>query len=261
MELIINTNEIRNISNKLNENTEKLNNNLNKNIDLNLENKLELSPKVNEYEKILNNIIDKGANYIIKGMPINDSVKNILIDVKEALKSRDFQKILKTAIFSSLKEGLELLKMPLNIIKDLNKLKDITLKGGIRELIINGIDLISKRFLKGNLFEKTIKGFLDDIKVFIRSNKFLEKLESKVLKVCNKSKNFQKLSEEWYLAYEKLDFNNINKVMKKLKSMKSEVIVDDERFSEYKIIENMTMLVNSKKDKLSNLQLQMCRTL
>lgn len=48
--------------------------------------------------------------------------------------------------------------MPLNIIKDLNKLKDITLKGGIRELIINGIDLISKRFLKGNLFEKTIKG-------------------------------------------------------------------------------------------------------
>lgn len=63
MELIINTNEIRNISNKLNENTEKLNNNLNKNIDLNLENKLNYLLKLMSM-KILNNIIDKGANGI-----------------------------------------------------------------------------------------------------------------------------------------------------------------------------------------------------
>lgn len=51
---------------------------------------LEVEKNKEELMNIILNIIDKGANYVIKGMPVNEHIKEVLIDVKKVLKQGDF---------------------------------------------------------------------------------------------------------------------------------------------------------------------------
>ena len=48
-------------------------------------------------QKKLIKIINKGSNYVIRGMPINNHIKEILINTKEALKEEDFNNVIKIA--------------------------------------------------------------------------------------------------------------------------------------------------------------------
>ena len=69
----------------------------------------EIEKNKEKLKEILLKIINKGSNYVIRGMPINNHIKEILINTKEALKEEDFNNVIKIAITSSIKEGLEIL--------------------------------------------------------------------------------------------------------------------------------------------------------
>ena len=55
---------------------------------------IEIEKNKTEVSNIISKVIEKGANYIIKSMPVNEHIKEILSDVKEALKERDFLNII-----------------------------------------------------------------------------------------------------------------------------------------------------------------------
>ena len=102
---------------------------------------LEVEKNKEELMNIILNIIDKGANYVIKGMPVNEHIKEVLIDVKKVLKQGDFLKILNTALTSSIKEGLEIAGVPEKNISEINKMVEAAFKGGLSNCINIGIDI------------------------------------------------------------------------------------------------------------------------
>jgi len=131
----------------------------------------------NELQTGVAKTVDKAANYVIKAMPIPDCAKDILIDVKDALKTKDIKEIFSTAVKSSIREGMEVLGFKTSTIKNVLNLSEAATKGGLAISLKNAIDLISEKFLKNNLAGNYISSFFEKLKEFIQSNKFVEKLK------------------------------------------------------------------------------------
>ncbi len=229
-----------------------------KNLDIDEGVDINLVKNRNEFTSVVENIVDKGANYVIRGMPINNHIKDILIDVKNSFKTKDFKEILKTAVNSSIREGLEVLSLPKTIIKDISKIKDIAINGGLSQGISAGLDIISKKFLGNSAYGVYIKDFFDKTKDFINSNEFIQKLTNGMKKCINKITDFKNTCKEWYKAYDKFDLNDINTIANVLNKKKNKVSFDNECQNQNNVIQNMTELINNKKDKLSKLQMQIC---
>lgn len=250
MELLIEANSIKNNLQSLD---------LLKTNDIGLEiNNLNMK---SDFEKIIEGVIDKSADYIIKAMPVGQNIKDILIDIKKAFKTRDFKNVISTALNSSIREGLELLGTPISMAKDIIKLKDIAIKGGLKQAISAGIDIIAHKYIKGNLMGDIIMGFFNKMKDFVKNNAFATKLDLGIKKVMSKANDFKKICDEWYSAYNKFDFENINEIANKIKLKEKGLVLDIDSIKTSKTIQNITSLVNAKREKLSQTQLQMCETL
>lgn len=232
-------------------------NSLNKNI----ENNLQIEKNKTQFKDIVVNMVDKGADYLIKSSPLSESMKNILVDVKKSLKTNDFKEIVNTAIGSSINEGLKVLQLPKNVIKDISNITKITLKGGLLEGINAGIDIIVNKYFKNNLFFNIIKEFKDKLKGFVGSSYFKLNIENGIDKIVKKTNKYKNICNEWLEAYDKFDLEKINSLAKKLNLSKKDVILNEECIKQNNIIQNITKLVNNKKGKLSNIQLQICNNL
>lgn len=214
-----------------------------------------------DFSNIAMNAIDKAANYVIKAMPIPDAMKDILKDVKEAIKTKDLKGIISTAVNSSVREGLEILGLSKTTIKDLNDLKNFATKGGLVTLLKNGVDIVAKNFLKNNLVGDFVYKFFDKLKEYILSKDFMKKLSSKVEKVSNKKEEFLGKCEEWYKSYNNMDITAMNSISEQLSANKYVLSRYDECKKENNIIQNMTAMVNSKKTRLSSEQQRLCEVI
>lgn len=231
------------------------------NLNITKDMQVELNKNKRGIQKVVYNVVNRGADYVIKAMPVNDSVKDILIDVRKSLETKDFKSILKTVVDSSVREGLELLNTPKNVISDINKVKNIALKGGLKEGISAAIDIVTNKYLKGNIFASIIKDFINKTKDFIFSKKFREKLDKGIDNLLNKVEEYKDKCKSWYESYDKLDIAKMNEIASSLKKERRNVTISSECSKQNNVIQNMMELVNTKKDKLSNLQLQICNNL
>ena len=229
--------------------------NINKNLDI------DLSKEKQAFDKIIVNIIDKGTDYILKAMPIQENIKDILLDVKKSFKTKDFNKIVQTAITSSVREGLEIIGTPFNVIKDINKIKDVAFKGGLRQALVAGIDIFTDKYLKGNILGDSIAKFVDETKDFINSKRFNLKIDEDIRKVTLKQEKFKVLCSEWYKAYDKMDLPSLNNIAKEISYKQKTSVMNADVMKASKIILNMTEFVNNKKDKLSLTQLDVCKSM
>lgn len=229
--------------------------NLSKSLDI------DLSKEKQAFDKVVVNVIDKGTDYILKAMPIQENVKDILIDVKKSFKTKDFSKIVQTAVSSSVREGLELLGTPINMIKDVNKIKEAAFKGGLRQGLVAGIDIVSNKYLKGNILGDVVAKFLDETKNFINSKRFAMKIDDDIRKLIVKQDKFKVLCANWYKAYDQMDLPTLNDIAKQISTKQKTSIINSDIMKAAKIILNMTEFVNNKKDKLSLAQLDICKSL
>lgn len=215
----------------------------------------------NELQTGVTKTIDKAASYVIKAMPIPDCAKDILFDVKEALKTKDIKEILTTVVKSSIREGMEMLGLKTSTIKDIMNLKDIATKGGLASGLKNAVEIISEKFLKNNLVGNYIYGFFEKLKSFIQSNKFLDKLKEILNKGLEKKDRFLEQVKKWYASYDKGEIQELNTIATNLNRKKEVLSTYPECAKENGIIQNITKMVNAKKEKLSDIQLQLCNVL
>lgn len=227
---------------------------------LDIDNQLELQLKnvKNEFSNIVKNVIDGGANYIIKAMPINDNLKDILLDVKKAFKTKDFGHIVSTAINSSIREGLEMLSVPKEIIKDIGKLKDVAMKGGLSCALSAGVEIILNKYVKNNLNFIDIKDFISKMKDFINNRAFTNKLDQGISKSIKRLNKFQDLCNNWYKSYNEFNLNEINSISKKLTNLVNRVSFNEDAKKTNDVIQNLTTFINNKKEKLSEMQFKAC---
>lgn len=229
--------------------------NLNKNLDI------DLSKEKQAFDKIVLNVIDKGTDYILKAMPIQENIKDILIDVKKSFKTKDFAKIVQTAVTSSLREGLEIIGTPINIIKDINKVKDASFKGGLRQGLVAAIDIVADKYLRGNILGDTVAKFIGDTKDFINSKRFNIKIDEDIRKIASRQEKFKVLCNDWYKAYDKMDLPSLNEIAKQISCKQKTSVINNDIMKAAKIILNMTEFVNNKKDKLSTTQIDVCKSI
>jgi len=207
------------------------------------------------------NALDKAANYVIKAMPIPDAMKDILKDIKLAIKTKDLKGIISTAVNSSVREGLEILGVSKSTIKNLKDLSNLANKGGFITLLKNGVDIVSKSFLKNNLVGDYVYKFFDELKQYILSRDFMKKLNSLVEKLSQKKDEFLNKCEEWYKSYKIMDVQNINLIAEELNNDKYAINRYEECKKENNIIQNMTAMVNNKNGLLSVEQQRLCEVI
>ncbi len=214
-----------------------------------------------ELESGVGKTLDKIANYIIKSLPIPDCAKDILKDVKDALKTKDIKNVISTAVKSSIREGLELIGIKKDSVNDVFKLKDIAVKGGLSYNIKNCIDLVAKNFLKNNLTDEHLSTFFYELEKYIQSNEFVKKLDQMLSKSLKKKEIFLNQVSQWYKCYEKMEVEKMSNIAGKLKRKKELMIQYPECEKENGIIQNITAMLGNKPQKLSEIQLQLCSTL
>ena len=200
----------------------------------------------NEYSNTVAKVVDNSIGYIIKALPVNENIKQIALDVKDAFKTGDFKEIVKTAVKSSIKEGLEILNLPKNVISDITKISKIAFSGGLSSALSAGIDIISKKYLKNNIFSSVL---------------FKIKIDNNINKLLEKNNKFNDLCQKWYESYEKFDLFNMNSLCKSIKNMQKHIVNDKDCKVQSDIIENMTNLINTKNSKLSPIQMQICNNI
>ena len=210
----------------------------------------------NEYSNTVAKVVDNSIGYIIKALPVNENIKQIALDVKDAFKTGDFKEIVKTAVKSSIKEGLEILNLPKNVISDITKISKIAFSGGLSSALSAGIDIISKKYLKNNIFSSVLFKITNEMKNYVFSKDFKIKIDNNINKLLEKNNKFNDLCQKWYESYEKFDLFNMNSLCKSIKNMQKHIVNDKDCKVQSDIIENMTNLINTKNSKLSPIQKQ-----
>lgn len=233
----------------------------NRKITLNNEIELDIMNNKDYLEDILTNLLKRGIDYGVKALNLNENSEGLINSIKQIVNSKDLKNIVKSSVDISLSQALENKKGSLNMLKELNQFKDISLKGGLRFLLSAGVEILFNKVTKLNLFKPVIENLVKNVKSFVMSNSFLQKLNNSIKKIINKSIEFKEMCEKWYKAYEDFDIDSINLIAKELELKKDTVLKNTDCLKENNIIQNMTRLINTKKDKLSQLQLQICNDL
>lgn len=215
----------------------------------------------NEYSNTVAKVVDNSIGYIIKALPVNENIKQIALDVKDAFKTGDFKEIVKTAVKSSIKEGLEILNLPKNVISDITKISKIAFSGGLSSALSAGIDIISKKYLKNNIFSSVLFKITNEMKNYVFSKDFKIKIDNNINKLLEKNNKFNDLCQKLYESYEKFDLFNMNSLCKSIKNMQKHIVNDKDCKVQSDIIENMTNLINTKNSKLSPIQMQICNNI
>lgn len=221
----------------------------------------EIEKNKDEIIDIISNLIDKGGNYVIKSMPINTHIKEVLLDVKKVINEKEFSQILKVALTSSINQGLEVLGVSDSNLKQINKMVDTAFDGGLTSSINLGIDIVSTAKKYGNIFYNYIEDFFTNLKSYVSSMEFKRKLYASIEKCLDKVDNFKELCNDWYDAYDNFNMNDIKDIANKLNKMKTKVSFNNDCINENTIIQNITELVDRRKQKLTKTQFDICSNL
>lgn len=217
-------------------------------------NNIEIEKNKEEVMNIIGKIVDKGGNYVIKSMPINNHIKEVLLEVKKVINEKDFMQILKTAISSSINEGMQILGIKERDIGQIDKFVDTAFKGGLTNAINLAIEIAATGKKYGNIFYNYIDDFFSKLKSFVGSKDFKKKVYNNIERCLDKVDNFKELCNDWYDAYDSFNMDEIKDIAGKLNKLKSKVSFNNDCINENTIIQNMTELVNRRKKKLSPIQ-------
>lgn len=229
----------------------------------NLSNQVDLDIYQNktDFGNIVEKVVRSGIEYGIKAIDKTPEMSTLLNHMKGIFKGSEFKKIIGSSIEGSVKEGLEIGKNNIKNLKDMNQFKETSLTGGLNFLLSAGIDIITNKYLAGNILKPHIQKLLKGVKDFLLSNSFVKGIEKGIQKLFSKAKDYKSLCKDWYDSYESFDINSMNEIAQKLERNKTKVGNDAECVTQNNVIQNMTRLINHKKDKLSAIQLQICHEL
>lgn len=244
------------LSNQINEIIENT-----KDLVLELEENKRMTTLKNDLSNAAEKTIDHAAKYIIKAMPVPDAVKDILMDVKDAIKTKDLKEIVSTVVKSTVREGMEMIGLSSTSINSLTELKDVAKKGGLITGLKNGIEIVAENYLKNNIVGDYVYKFFDKLKNYIMNNEFGKSLTNFINKLDEKKDKFLQKCEEWYNAYKSGNLVKINNVANELGKNNYVLSRYTDCVKENNIIQNMTAMVNNKNSVLTENQQRLCQVI
>ena len=146
-------------------------------------------------------------------------------------------------------------------INSLSELKEIAKKGGLVTAIKNGIEVVEFNYLKNNIVGDYVYKFFDKLKSYIMNNEFMKYLNNFIEKLEQKKNEFLEKCEEWYNAYKNKDLDKVNELAGKLNDNKYVLSRYNDCIKENNVIQNITAMVNSKRDVLTANQQRLCEVI
>lgn len=239
---------------------EKMNIDINDLKELQMFDKFNLSNVVNDkyLNKSIYNIIDSGINYIIKSMPINKSVQNVIIEIKDVIKESGLKEAIKESLNIALKEGLNFIKLPKNIIESGKQVMEIITKGGFKYLLVNSIELLFNSAIKSRILPIEISKFIERVKDYIFSEKFSNKFQGLFNQIDKQKEVLNSRINSWNEAYNNKNIQEMDKSYRIIKQMSGGIVLDSNISKTIDTIKNITKLFKTKKDTLNNYELELC---
>lgn len=232
-----------------------------KNLALELQEDNRMTALKNDLSNAAEKAIDHASKYIIKSMPVPDAVKDILMDVKDSLKTKDIKQVINTVVKSTVREGLELVGISTSNINSVMELKDVASKGGLITSLKNGIEVVAENYLKNNIVGDYVYKFFDKLKNYIMNKEFGKSLTNIINKLEKKKDKFIEKCEEWYNAYKNMNIEKLNTIASELANNKHVLSRYTDCVKENNIIQNMTAMVNNKRDTLTVNQQRLCQVI
>lgn len=216
---------------------------------------------MNDFITATTKAVDSASRYIIKAMPVPEAIKDVLLDVKDSLKTRDLKEVLTTAVKSAIREGLEIMGISQKAFNSLQEIKEVCKKGGFVTAVKNGIQIVASSFLKNNIVGDYVYTFFDKLEAYVMNKDFMKKVEQTLSKFENKKEDFMKKCDEWYNAYREMDVQQMNRLSEKINKDIYVTSRYKDCLKENKLIQNMTAMINSTNKALSQEQQTLCQVL
>ena len=230
-----------------------------KDLALTLEQDNRMTTLKSDLAKATQKAVDHAAKYVIKAMPVPDAVKDILTDMKDALKTKDIKKVIGTVVKSTVREGLEAIGISDESINSIVELKNIATKGGLITSIKNGIEIVAKNYLKDNIVGDYVYDFFDKLEGYVMNKEFSKNLNSIVNRLQDKKDEYLEKCESWYAAYKQMDLEKIKNIAGELKEDTYILSRYTDCIKENNIIQNMTAMINNRKEPLTLNQERLCQ--
>ena len=232
-----------------------------KNLALSLEEDDKMTVLKKDLSSAAEKAIDHASKYIIKAMPVPDAVKDILLDVKDAIKTKDIKQVVNTVVKSTVREGMELVGLSSTSVNSIMDLKNVASKGGLVTALKNGVEIVAQNYLKNNIVGDYVYDFFDKLKGYIMNKEFSKSLNNIISKLQDKKDKFLEKCEEWYNAYKDMNVEKINKVANELNANKYVLSRYMDCVKENNIIQNMTAMVSNKQEILTSNQERLCQVI
>lgn len=226
----------------------------------NLNNNLE-EKQTNFLDSILGKAINTAADFAIR-TALPDFIEEQVINLKDNL----LEYGLKGGIKETINDAIDLGKSAVGLIKgkveNVEQMKDIVKEGGVIDGVSELWDfVINKAKAKGKLSNDTAKLLKNG------KNAFLNNVESNINNSFDKQEKSQSKLEgyidEWKNAFEKQDFDNMDKSFKKIEKEMKELIPLENIIKETRNIENLHTLIknNGKNFNLNEEQLELAKSI
>lgn len=232
-----------------------------KSLALSLDETSKMTVLKNDLSNAAEKAIDSASKYIIKAMPVPDAVKDVLMDVKDSLKTRDIKQVIGTVVKSTVREGLEFLGLSSSNINSLMELKNVATKGGLITSLKNGVEIVAKNYLKNNIVGEYVYDFFDKLKNYIMNKEFTKTLNNIINKLDEKKDKFLKKCEEWFSEYKNKNIEKLNNIATELNGNNYVLSRYTDCVKENNIIQNMTAMINNKKSLLTENEQRLCQVI
>lgn len=223
-------------------NTLELTNNLNQ--DLERTNNSIIASAQNKFlESNLGQVINSGIDVGIKAL-LPDYLENGVIEIKEALVTQGLPAAIKETINQALELGKNAIGIFTGDFKNITEAKEAIEKGGLVDNASKIIDNLLDKAENNNLINPSIGNIIKNGKDVVLGilNKNVENNIENQVKSINKLNTYIK---NWNKAYEKQDFNSMEKEYKKIQKELKNLMPLEATINNARKIENLHNLIKN----------------
>jgi len=193
----------------------------------------------NVFGNIINNTIEIGI-----GALLPDNIENDVIDIKNTLINEGIPQAINETINKVVEFGKEALNINSSCFESVSQISEVFKKGNLLNGISEVIDYFLDKSGEKNIFSDNIINLIKNGKDFIINA--IDKNVKNELNIENKDiSKLDNYNKKWREAYEKQDFNEMEKIIKKIKKLVNNIAPIEKIINESREIENLHLLIKN----------------
>jgi len=204
---------------------------------------LNLNNENNFLENVFGNIINNTIEIGIRAM-LPDNIENDVIDIKNTLINEGIPQAINETINKVVEFGKEALNINSSCFESVSQISEVFKKGNLLNGISEVIDYFLDKSGEKNIFSDNIINLIKNGKDFIINA--IDKNVKNELNIENKDiSKLDNYNKKWREAYEKQDFNEMEKIIKKIKKLVNNIAPIEKIINESREIENLHLLIKN----------------